>query len=328
MLTLIKKMNCLLLLFCSLSVGISTCAHAQEFPPKKTITMYVGFAAGGGSDTAARIIARKLADNIGQTVIVENRPGAGGNIVHGTVATGPTDGSVILLGSIGPLSIAPHLMKLNYDPVKDLAPLTMGVAFPNILVVSSDSSIKSMKDFIDQARKNPGKITFASTGNGSASHLQGELLNVLANIDTTHVPYKGGSPAMIDLLGGRVDGYYSTISSALPHIKSGKLKAIGVTSAKRVEALPDVPTIAESGYPSFDSSNWYAFVASSKMSETLLDRWNLEITKVLKDKETLQALNEHGLYPLPSSREDLKKYIAKESQIWSKIIKDKRITNE
>jgi hypothetical protein len=328
MLTSITKIHRNFIFLGLILMSLSTFVLGQEFPSKKTITMYVGFAAGGGSDTAARIIAKKLSDNIGQTIIVENRPGAGGNIVHGTVATGPTDGSVILLGSIGPLSIAPFLMKLNYDPIKDLAPLSMGVAFPNILVVSSDSSIKSLKDFIDQAKKEPGKITFASTGNGSASHLQGELLNVLASIDTTHVPYKGGSPAMIDVLGGRVDSYYSTISSALPHIKSGRLKAIAVTSSKRVEALPDIPTIAESGYPSFDSSNWYAFVASSKTPDPILERWNQEIVKVLKDKEVIRALSEHGLYPLPSSRDDLKKFIAKESQIWSKIIKDKHITND
>lgn len=314
-----------------LSVGISlinSIANSQEFPPKKPVTLYVGFAAGGGTDTAARIIAKKLGENIGQSVIVENRPGAGGNIVHGMVANGPADGSVILLGSIGPLSIAPQLMKLSYDPVKDLAPLTMGVAFPNVLVVQSESNIKSLKDFIDQARNNPGKLTFASTGNGSASHLQGELLNSLAKVEITHVPYKGGNPAMVDVLGGRVTSYYSTISSAMPHIKTGKLRPIAVTSAKRIEALPDVPTIAESGYPGFDSSNWYAFVASAQTPEVLLEKWNKELVKVLKDKDIIAALNVHGLYSAPGSREDLRKYIARESQTWGKIIQERHISNE
>ncbi len=177
----------------------SSVAHAQEFPPKKTITIVIGFAPGGSADSAARGIAKKLSEDLGQNVIVDNKPGAGGNIAHAYTATAPADGSVILFGSIGPLAVAPHLMKLPYDPQKDLAPLTMGVTFPNVLVVIPGLGVKNLKEYIALAKKNPRTITFASTGSGSASHLQGELLNVRADIDTVNVPYKGGSPAMVDL---------------------------------------------------------------------------------------------------------------------------------
>ena len=307
-------------------VFFNSLALAQEFPPKKTITMEVGFAAGGAADAAARVIAKKLAENIGQNVVVDNKGGAGGNIVHGMVANGPTDGSTILLGSIGPLSIAPHLMKLNYDPVKDLAPITMGVSFPNILVVPAQLGVKKLKEFVALAKKNPGKLTFASTGSGSASHLQGELFNDRAGIDVVHVPYKGGGPALIDVLGGRVSSYFSALASAQPHIKSGKLIPLATTGAKRSITFPNVPTIAESGYPGFDSTNWYAFVASSKVSPAILDRWNTEIVKVLNDKEVSKSLAEHGLIPNPMTRDELAKYMAKESTVWAKIIKDRNIT--
>ena len=307
-------------------VFLNSLVLAQEFPPKKTITMEVGFAAGGAADAAARVIAKKLAENIGQNVVVDNKGGAGGNIVHGMVASGPTDGSTILLGSIGPLSIAPHLMKLNYDPVKDLAPITMGVSFPNILVVPAELGVKTLKEFVALAKKNPGKLTFASTGSGSASHLQGELFNDRAGIDVVHVPYKGGGPALIDVLGGRVSSYFSALASAQPHIKTGKLIPLATTGAKRSMTFPNVPTIAESGYPGFDSTNWYAFVASSKVSPAILDRWNTEIVKVLNDKEVSKGLAEHGLIPNPMTRDELAKYIAKESAVWAKIIKDRNIT--
>ena len=310
----------------SLMALFSSITLAQEFPPKKTVTMVVGFAAGGAADTGARLIAKKLGENIGQTVLVDNKPGAGGNIAHTTVATGPADGSMILLGSIGPLTIAPHLMKLPYDPVKDLAPLTMGMSFPNILVVPSSLGVGSLKEYVALAKKEPGKLTYASTGNGSASHLQGELFNLRAGIDVVHIPYKGGNPALVDVLAGRVSSYYAALASASPHIKAGKLIPLATTGAKRAPLFPNVPSIAESGYPGFDSTNWYAFVAPSKTPTVLLDRWNLEIVKVLNDKEVAASLVEHGLTPNPTSRDELAKYMAKESSAWSKVIKDKGIT--
>ena len=303
-------------------------ALAQEFPPKKTVSMVVGFAAGGAADTAARIIAKKLGENIGANVVVDNKGGAGGNIAHQFAANGPTDGSTILFGSVGPLTIAPHMMKLPYDPFKDLAPISMGVNFPNVLVVNSGTGIKTFAEYIAYAKKNPQKLEYASTGPGSASHLAGELLDEMAGIDTVHVPYKGGAPAMQDLLGGRVAAYFSTYSTAQAYIANGQLIPLAVTGPNRLKQLPKIPTIAESGFPGFNATNWYAFVASSKVPTPILDRWNLEIVKVLKSPDVVQQLNEHGLTPMPTSREELAKYMAKESATWSKIIRERKITGE
>ena len=311
----------------ALSLSSLVCTvQAQDFPPKKTITMVVGFAAGGAADTGARLIAKKLGENIGATVMVDNRAGAGGNIAHHYTAQGPADGSLILFGSVGPLTIAQHMMKLPYDPVKDLAPLTMGVNFPNVLVVGAHTGIKNFAEFVAYAKKNPGKLDFASTGAGSASHLAGELLNDMARIDTVHVPYKGGAPALQDLLGERVAAYYSTLSTSLPHIDSGKLIPLASTGSQRLTALPKVPTIAESGFPGFSATNWYAFVASSKVPKPLLDRWNSELVKVLKSPEVVEALNSHGLTPQPGSREDLAKFMEKETVTWGRIIRERKIT--
>ncbi|MDX3906011.1 MAG: tripartite tricarboxylate transporter substrate binding protein [Pigmentiphaga sp.] len=300
-------------------------AEAQDIPDK-SLTMVVGFAPGGGADTAARLIARKLSANLGRTVVVENKAGAGGNIAHDLVARAEPDGATILLGSVGPLSIAPHLMKLPYDPVKDLAPITMGVNFPNVLVVPANLGVKSLQEYIDLARKQPGRVTYASTGAGSASHLAGELLNQRAKLNVVHVPYKGGAPAMVDLLAGRVSSYYSTPSSAQPHIESGKLVALATTGLKRPDFMPGVPTIAESGIPDFNATNWYAFVAPAKVPAAILDRWNEEIVKVLNDAEIKAQLIKHGLTPEPTSREELARFIANESDTWGRIIKERNIT--
>lgn len=300
--------------------------HAQDFPPKKPVTLVVGFAAGGAADAAARLIARKLGENIGQTVVVDNRGGAGGNIAHQQVAAGPADGSVLLFGSIGPLTIAPHVMKVNYDPFKDLAAVSGGVNFPNVLVVHQALGVKNLAEFVALSRKKPGSVEFASTGAGSASHLAGELFNQRAGIDMVHVPYKGGAPALQDLLGERIASYFSAPPTALPHVESGKLIPLATTGLVRPAYMPNIPTVAEAGYPGFEALNWYAFVASSKTPAALLDRWNTEIVKVLNDAGVKDALNKHGLTPQPTTRAELTTFMKKEDAKWSAIVRERKIT--
>jgi len=301
-------------------------AFAQADFPSRQMTILVGFAPGGATDTAARIIAKKLSENLGQPVVVENKPGAGGNIVHHQMATANPDGYTILLGSVGPLSVAPHLVaKLPYDPLKDLAPLTMAVNFPNVLVVHAGVTAKSLAEYIALAKSKPGSLDYASTGVGSASHLAGELFNQRAGVDIVHIPYKGGGPAMTDLLGGRVSTYYSTHSTAGPHIEAGKLRALAVTGAKRSTFLPNVPTIAESGFPGFEASNWYAFVTSAKVPQPILERWNRELVKALNAPDVKEQLAKHFLEPSPGTREELAAYIKREYDNWGRVVKKANI---
>ncbi len=316
------KMKRLLSILLAAFVAFFGTAHAQSPFPNRPLTIVVGFAAGGATDTAARIIAKKLSDNMGVSVVVDNRAGAGGNIAHQLVATAAPDGYTILLGSVGPLTVAPHLVaNLPYDPQKDLAPLTMGVVFPNILVVHPGVPVKTFAEFVALAKQRPGKLEYGSTGVGSASHLAGELLKIRAGIDLTHVPYKGGGAAMPDILGGRIASYWSPPSTALPHIQAGKLVALASTGATRSPTLPDVPTVAESGYPGFEATNWYAFVAPGKTPVELLDRWNRELVKALNSPDVRDKLLEHGLEPKPGTREELAAYIRKETETWGKVIK-------
>lgn len=321
---MIPRRTCLALAAALLAAAAVPTASAQEWPPKTT-TMVVGFAAGGAADAAARIIAKKLQENLGRTVVVENRAGAGGNLAHQYVAKAPADGSVILLGSIGPLTIAPHLMNVGYDAQKDLAPLTMGVLFPNVLVVHAGVGVKTLAEFIAKAKAKPGSLDFASTGNGSASHLAGELLNQRAGIDTVHIPYKGGAPALQDLLGSRVSAYYSTPATAQPHIESGKLIPLATTGLARSPFMPSIPTIAESGFPGFNATNWYAFVAPGKTPAAVLDRWNAELVKALTAPDVKAELDKHGLTPAPGTREELARFIASESKTWGQLVKERRI---
>jgi tripartite-type tricarboxylate transporter receptor subunit TctC len=300
---------------------------AQDIP-KKTITLVVGFEAGGAADHAARIVAKKLAENLGTTVVVDNRPGAGGNIAHLSVARAEADGSIILLGSVGPLAIAPHLTKLRYDPEKDLAPLTMGMNFPNVLVVPPTLGVKTFAEFMALAKKNPGKLNYGSTGVGSASHLAGELFNAMGGVEIVHIPFKGGAPAMNELLAGRISAYFATMSTAGAHIAAGKLVPLATTGPQRAPFLPDLPTVSEAGLPGFTATNWYAFVAPGKTPAPILDRWNEELVKALKAPEVAEELTRAGLLPAPGTRDELARYIAEESKTWGKVIADRKITAE
>lgn len=301
-------------------------AQAQDFPPSKPVTLVVGFAAGGAADSAARLIAKKLGENIGQSVIVENKGGAGGNIAHQYVAKASPDGSVLLFGSVGPLTIAPHLMKLPYDPFADLAPISGGVNFPNVLVVHKGVGVKTLAEFVQLEKKKPGSLDYASTGPGSASHLAGELFNDRAGIEMIHVPYKGGAPALQDLLGGRIAAYFSAPPTALPHIEAGKLVPLATTGLTRPAYLPNIPTVAEAGYPGFEALNWYGFVAPGKTPVPLLERWNQAIVKVLNDPGVKESLMHHGLTPQPTTRAEFAAFMKKESAQWAATIKARKIT--
>jgi tripartite-type tricarboxylate transporter receptor subunit TctC len=312
-----------------LSAFFAASLHAQQNFPTRPVTLTVGFAPGGGTDTAARIVAKKLTENIGQSVVVENRAGAGGNIAAQHIATAPPDGYTIHLTSVGPMSVAPAMVKdLPYDPKKDIAPLTMGVVFPNVIVVHPGVPAKTLAEFVALAKAKPGQLDYASSGIGGAGHLTGELFKQRAGIALTHIPYKGGGPAMTDLLGQRVAMYPAVPSTALPHIEAGKLVALATTGAKRTSLMPNVPTVAEQGYPGFEATNWYAFVAPGKTPKEILDFWNRELVKALNDPAVKSELAKHGLEPQPGTREELARYIDTETEKWGKVVRQANIKPE
>jgi tripartite-type tricarboxylate transporter receptor subunit TctC len=309
-----------LALACSLS-------QAQTFP-SKPITMVVGFEPGGGTDTVARVVAKFMAENVGQQVLVENRAGAGGNIaVDHTIKSAP-DGYTIVLANVGALTVNPHLMKLGYDPLRDLAPISMAVVFPNIIVTHPKANAKTLAEFVQRAKEKPNTVTYGSSGVGGAGHLAGELLEQVAQIKLVHVPYKGGGPAMRGLVGGEIDSYISTPVAALPHVTSGRVFAIASTGAKRSSALPNVPTIAESGYPGYEAVNWYAYLAPAKTPRPIIEQLNREIGKVLRAPAAAALLEKQGVDPEPTTPEALAAYMKREYETWGKVVKQANIKAE
>ena len=307
---------------------IAASAMAQQYP-SRAVTLMVGFAPGGGTDTVARVVQKPLGDRLGQQVVVDNKPGAGGNIATNLVAKSAPDGHTIMLANVGSLTVAPHLQKdLPYDPMRDLAPITMGVIFPNLVVVHASVPANTLAEFIKLAKANPGKYTYGSSGIGGAGHLAGELLKMMAKIDIVHVPFKGGGPAMQAMLGGQIHAYMATPVAAGPHVKAGKAKALAVTGPQRDPLSPDVPTVAESGYPGYQATNWYAFVAPAKTPQPVIDRLNRELVAVLKDAQVIQLLRNQGVEPQPGTPAELAAFMKSELDTWGRVVREANIKIE
>jgi len=281
----------------------------------------VGFEPGGGTDTTARIVAPTLSELLGQQVVVENRAGAGGNIAVDYVAKAAPDGYTLVLANVGALAVNPHILRTPYDPLRDLAPVSMAVVFPNVLVVQPDLPVKSVQDYVKLAREKPG-VTYASSGIGGAGHLAGELLKDMAKIDIVHVPYKGGGPAMQGFLGRQVDSFFATPISSISQIRSGKARAIATTGAKRDKLMPDVPTVAESGFPGYEALNWYGYLAPAKTPKEIIERLSRDIAKALADPKVLAALNKTGVEPLAMTPDEFGRYIQREYDSWGKVVRE------
>lgn len=309
------------ILFAAIALATGA-AMAQGSFPNRPVTLVVGFAPGGGTDITARTLSKKFGDYLGQQVIVENRAGAGGNIAADYVAKANADGYTILLGNVGSLAVAPHMnSKLPYDPLRDLAPISMGVVFANVLVVHASVPAKTLAEYVKLANERSGGMPYGTSGIGGAGHLAGELFKMMAKTNLVHVPYKGGGPAMSDLLGAQVPSLFASAPSAVPHVKSGKIRALAVTSAKRSASFPEVPTVAELGYPGYEATNWYAFVAPVKTPKDIIERLNRDIVKTLTTPEIRDQFLSHGEEPSPSTPEELRRYIEREYATWGRVVK-------
>ena len=299
---------------------VSAACWAQQFPTK-SITTVVGFEPGGGTDTVARIVGKALGEQLGQQVVVENKSGAGGTIAVDAVAKAAPDGYTLVLANVGAMTANPHMMKLQYDPLTDLTPITMATVFANVLVVQPSLKVNSLKEYLDLARAHPDKITYASSGVGGAAHLAGELLAMQAKVRLVHVPYKGGGPAMKGFLGKEVDSFIATPVSAHKQVEAGKAIAIATTGKKRSALMSTVPTVAESGFPEFEAVNWYAYYGPKGLPKELVQVLNRELVKALKDKSTVALLEKQGVEAEPGTPEGLAAYTAREFETWGKVIK-------
>ncbi|MGE5525384.1 MAG: tripartite tricarboxylate transporter substrate binding protein [Rhodospirillaceae bacterium] len=302
-------------------------AAAQDYPTRP-LRLIVPFPPGGSTDIYARIIGPKLGEALGQQVVVDNRPGAGGSLGAELAARAPADGYTIWLGQTNNLAIGPALRaKTPYDPLKDFSPITLLMKAPQVMVVNAGSPITSIKELIAAAKKAPGKLTYGSAGVGSSGHINGELFNQTAGIDIVHVPYKGASPAMVDLRGGRITYMATSLASAAQFVKEGKIKAIATSGAKRARMLPDVPTVAET-LPGYEVTSWHGMLAPAKVPRAIITRLNREIVAILGTPDVQKMLLAEGGDISPSTPEEFAAFLRAEVPKWAKVIKQAGITAE
>jgi tripartite-type tricarboxylate transporter receptor subunit TctC len=307
--------------YCALASTCTANVFAQTYPGKP-IRMVITYTPGGNTDLVGRAVAQKLGEALGQQVVVDNRGGGGG--VLGTLITtqAAADGYTIMLGTSAGMVINPLLSpRLAYDPVRDFAPVSMVVILPQLLVTNPQLPVKNVRELIALAKAKPGYLNAGSSGIGTPNHLGTELLKSLAKVNIVHVPYKGGGPALTDLIGGQIHMAFSSVPSVLPHMKAGRLNALGVGSAKRSPALPNIPTIAEAGVPGYEYTTWYGVFAPARTPATIVSRLNQEIVKLLAAPELNERFVSQGADPAPSTADGLRRYMAEESLRWARLIK-------
>ena len=320
------SVRCAVVLVVAVLLTSANASLAQSYPDKP-IRIVVTFPAGGPTDAVARPISQSLSTTWGQPVIIDNRGGAGGIVGTEIVAHSAPDGYNLLIGTAGGMSINPSLhAKLSYDPFKDFAPISMLVINPQILVAHPALAASNVRELVALAKSKPGQLNFASSGTGTATHLGLELFKAATGINVVHVPYKGGAPALTDLIAGQVQLLFISIPSVMPQVKAGRLKALAVSSARRSLSAPDVPTVAESGYPGFEYVNWNALFAPAATPRAIINKLNSEVVKIMRDRDLAQKLVSQGAEPAPGTPEQLAQYMRVDFDRWRKVIRAAGIT--
>ena len=308
-------------------IGACAAASAQNYPARP-IRMILGFAPGGSTDLVARVVGQKMAEAWGQQVVIDNRPGANGMIGADLVAKASPDGYSLLLSSIGPMAINASLYKMPYDIVADFAPVTYTGNVTNLLVVHPSVPANNVKELIALAKAQPGKLTFGSSGTGGAPHMAVELFKILAKVNVVHVPYKGGGPAMADLVGGQISGSFASMPSSIPFVRGGKLRALAVTAPKRSPAVPEVPTISEAGIPGFAVLDWQGLFTTAKTPPAIVSKLNAEVARILALPDVIEKLAVAGVEIQTSSPKEWGDFVKSEIAKWAKVVKEAGIKVE